>query len=71
MIGHNPQFTYRKDRVFCFFRRIPKDIRHQYEHDKFVMCPGTKNRVVAGTSAGAPAPLRPGVTEPQSQYNPA
>jgi len=30
MVGHNPQFTYRKDGVFYFSRRIPKDIRHKY-----------------------------------------
>ena len=27
MVGHNPQFTYRKDGVFYFSRRIPKDIK--------------------------------------------
>ena len=53
MAGHNPQFTYRKDGVFYFSRRIPKDIRHQYEHDRFVMCLRTKSRVIAGKSARA------------------
>ena len=53
MVGHNPQFTYRKDGVFYFSRRIPKDIRHQYEHDRFVMCLRTKSRVIAGKSARA------------------
>ena len=53
MVGHNPQFTYRKDGVFYFSRRIPKDIRHQYEHGRFVMCLRTKSRVIAGKSARA------------------
>jgi integrase len=53
MVGHNPQFTYRKDGVFYFSRRIPKDIRHQYEHDRLVMCLRTKSRVIAGKSARA------------------
>ena len=47
MVGHNPQFTYRKDGVFYFSRRIPKDIRHKYERDRFVICLRTKSRVVA------------------------
>ena len=46
MVGHNPQFTYRNDGVFYFSRHIPKDIRHKYEHDRFVMCLRTKSRVV-------------------------
>ena len=53
MVGHNPQFTYRKDGVFYFSRRIPKDIRHKYEHDRFVMCLRTKSGVVADRSSGA------------------
>ena len=53
MVGHNPQFTYRKDGVFYFSRRIPKDIRHKYEHDKFAMCLRTKSRVAAASSARA------------------
>ena len=55
MIGDNPQFTYRNGGVFCFSRRIPKDIRHQYEHDRFVMCLRTKSRVVADKSSRANA----------------
>ena len=50
MVGHNPQFTYRKDGVVYFSRRIPKDIRRWYEHDKFVMCLRTKSRVSAGNA---------------------
>ncbi len=53
MVGHNPQFTYRKDGVFYFSRRIPKDIKHKYGHDKFVMCLRTKSRVVADKSSRA------------------
>ena len=53
MVGHNPQFTYRKDGVFYFSRRIPKDIRHKYEHDRFVICLRTKSRVVADKSSRA------------------
>ena len=53
MVGHNPQFTYRKDGVFYFSRRIPKDIRHKYEHDRFVMCLRTTSREVAARSARA------------------
>ena len=47
MVGHNPQFTYRKDGVFYFCRRIPKDIRHKFKHDRFVMRLRTKSRVFA------------------------
>ena len=53
MVGRNPQFTYRKDGVFYFSRRIPKDIRHMYEHDKFVMCLRTKSREAGARSARA------------------
>ena len=53
MVGHDPQFTYRKDGVFYFFRRIRKDIRDRYEADKFVMSLHTKSREVAARSAGA------------------
>ena len=53
MVGHNPQFTYRKDGVFYFSRRIPKDIRDRYEADKFVMSLRTKSREAAARSARA------------------
>ena len=53
MVGHNPQFTYRKDGVFYFSRRIPKDIRDRYEDDKFVMSLRTKSREAAAKSARA------------------
>ena len=53
MVGHNPQFTYRKDGVFYFSRRIPKDIRDRYEDDKFVMSLRTKSREAAARSARA------------------
>ena len=53
LVGHNPQFTYRKDGVFYFSRRIPKDIRYKYEHDKFVMSLRTKSREAAAKSARA------------------
>ena len=53
MVGHNPQFTYRKDGVFYFSRRIPKDIKDRYEADKFVMSLHTKSRKAAARSAGA------------------
>ena len=53
MVGHNPQFTYRKDGVFYFSRRIPKDIRDHYETDKFVMSLRTKSRETAARSARA------------------
>ena len=53
MVGHNPQFTYRKDGVFYLSRRIPKDIRDRYEDDKFVMSFRTKMLEVAARSAGA------------------
>ena len=39
--------------MFYFSRRIPKDIRHKYEHDKFVMCLRTKSREAAARSARA------------------
>ena len=51
MVGHNPQFTYRKYGVFYFSRHIPKDIRHKYEHDKFVMSLRTQSREAAAKSA--------------------
>ncbi|MAH23051.1 MAG: hypothetical protein CMP82_04540 [Gammaproteobacteria bacterium] len=53
MVGRNPQFTYRKDGVFYFSRRIPKDLRHKYEHDKFAMCLRTKSREAGARSARA------------------
>ena len=53
MVGHNPQFTYRKDGVFYFSRRIRKDIKDRYETDKFVMSLRTKSREAAARSAGA------------------
>ena len=53
MVGHNPQFTYRKDAVSYFSQRIPKDIRHKYEHDRFVVCLRTKPRIVADKSSSA------------------
>ena len=53
MVGHNTQFTYRKDGVFYFSRRIPKDIRDRYEDDKFVMSLRTKSREAAARSARA------------------
>jgi hypothetical protein len=53
MVGYNPQFTYRKDGVFYFSRRIPKDIRDRYEDDKFVMSLRTKSRETAARSARA------------------
>ena len=39
--------------MFYFSRRIPKEIRHKYEHDRFVMCLRTKSRFVADKSFGA------------------
>ena len=51
MVGHNPQFTYRKDGVFYFSRRIPKDIRDRYEADNFVMSLRTKSHEAAARSS--------------------
>ena len=53
MVGHNPQFTYRKDGVFYFSRRLPKYIRDRYEADKFVMSLRTKSREAAARSSRA------------------
>ena len=39
--------------MFYFPLRIPKDITHKYENDKFVMCLRTKSRVVADKSSRA------------------
>jgi len=51
MLGHNPQFTYRKSGVFYFSQSIPEYIKHKYEHDKFVMCLRMNSRVVADKSS--------------------
>ena len=53
MAGHNPQLIYRKDSVYFFSRRIPKDIRDRYKADKFVMSLRTKSREAAARSARA------------------
>ena len=53
MVGHNPQFTYHEDGVLHFSRRIIKDIRDQYEDDKFVMSFRVKMLEAAARSAGA------------------
>lgn len=43
----NPQFTFRKGRVFYFGRQVPKDLRHLYHNAKVAFSLRTTNRAVA------------------------
>lgn len=53
MVGQNPLYTYRKDGVFYFARRVPKDMMELYDETRIVMPPRTKNKKLAETSSAS------------------
>ena len=53
MVGQNPPHTYRKDDVFYYCRRIPKDLLSRYDETRIVMSLRTKSSKAAGRSAAA------------------
>ncbi len=53
MVGQNPPHTYRKDGVFYYCRRIPKDLLSRYDETRIVMSLRTKSSRAAGRSAAA------------------
>ena len=53
MVGQNPPHTYRKDGVFYYCRRIPKDLLSRYDEPRIVMSLRTKSSKAAGRSAAA------------------
>ena len=53
MAGQSPPHTYRKDGVFYYCRRIPKDLLSRYDQPRIVMSLRTKSSKAAGRSAAA------------------
>ena len=53
MVGQNPQHTYRKDGVFYYCRRVPKDLLFKYDETRIVMSLRTKSIIAARRSASA------------------
>ena len=53
MVGQNPQHTYRKDGVFYYCRRVPKDLLFKYDETRIVMSLRTKSITAARRSASA------------------
>ena len=53
MVGQNPPHTYRKDGVFYYYRRIPKDLLSRYDETRIVMSLRTKSIKAASRSAAA------------------
>ena len=53
MVGQNPPHTYRKDGVFYYCRRIPKDLLSRYDETRIVISLRTKSSKAAGRSAAA------------------
>lgn len=51
MVGQNPPHTYRKDGVFYYCRRIPKELLTRYDESRIVMSLRTKSSKAAGWSA--------------------
>ena len=45
MVGQNPQHTYRKDGVFYYCRRVPKDLLFKYDETRIVMSFSLLNKV--------------------------
>jgi len=43
MVVQNPQHTYRKDGVFYYCRRVPKDLLIRYDEERIVMSLRTKS----------------------------
>ena len=51
MVGQNPQHAYRKDGVFYYCRRVPKDLLFKYDETRIVMSLRTKSITAARKSA--------------------
>jgi integrase len=51
MVGQNPQHTYRKDGVYYYCRRVPKDLLYKYDENRIVMSLRTKSITAARRSA--------------------
>ena len=51
MVGQNPQHTYRKDGVYYYCRRVPKDLLFKYDETRIVMSLRTKSITAARKSA--------------------
>ena len=51
MVVQNPQHTYRKDGVFYYCRRVPKDLLFKYDETRIVMSLRTKSITAARKSA--------------------
>ena len=53
MVVQNPQHTYRKDGIFYYCRRVPKDLLIRYDEERIVMSLSTKSITAARRSAAA------------------
>jgi len=53
MVGQNPQHTYRKDGIYYYCRRVPKDLLIRYDEERIVMSLRTKSITAARRSAAA------------------
>lgn len=53
MVDQNNPYTYLKDGVYYFSKRIPKDLRHRYQVNRLVLCLHTRSASKAGYSAAA------------------
>ena len=53
MVGQNPPHIYRKNGIFYYYRRIPKDLLSRYDETRIVMSLRTKSIKAASQSAGA------------------
>jgi len=53
MVVQNPQHTYRKDGVYYYCRRVPKDLLFKYDETRIIMSLRTKSITAARRSAAA------------------
>ena len=53
MVVQNPQHTYRKDGIYYYCRRVPKDLLIRYDEERIVMSLRTKSITAARRSAAA------------------
>ncbi len=53
MVVQNPQHTYRKDGVYYYCRRVPKDLLFKYDKSRIVMSLRTKSITAARRSASS------------------
>ena len=51
MVGLNPSYTYTKDGVYYFGRKVPKDIQQHYIKNRIVMSLRTKSKYKASIAA--------------------